>query len=105
MNLLKKLKEIEWESGSAEILAFCCMLPFVLVIILIFCDIALFLKAGQLAEYCTYIGGRAAAICVQDASLDKDSRLKMAESAANSVVSATMGAENYLFSEYERFFS
>lgn len=93
--IVDNLKKIDWEEGSAELLSFCLIAPFVIVILYMFINICMHLKTGQIAEYCAYVGGRAAAISVTSNTTGKIERLELAEETANIIVQSVMTANKY----------
>ena len=93
--LKKVLKRLKNRRGSAEILSFCVMCPFVLYLILVSLNVFAYIRAGQIAEYCAYVGGRAAVVTTQDIGADTDHRLAAAQGAANAVVEQTMAVDGY----------
>lgn len=96
MSIKERMKNIKWDEGAAEFLSFCFMCPAVLFFILIFLDMAIYVRAGQIAEYCAYIGGRTAVITSQDSSSETSERVNHAQTTANSIVADTMASSGYL---------
>lgn len=94
---MKRLRTIDWEDGAAEILSFCMLLPFILIIILTFCNLAMLLQANNLVEYSLYTGARAAAISINNYELTNDDRISIAEDTANDVAGKSMATDGYNF--------
>lgn len=92
---MQRLKTIKWDEGASEILEFCLLIPFAMFFLLTFLNIAFYVRAGQLAEYCAYIGGRAAVVVTQDGNSSTEDRIETALAAATGVVSTTMSDNHY----------
>lgn len=100
MKLVERFKKINWEEGSAELLSFCVMAPFIIVVIYIFLNISMMINAAQAAEYAAYIGGRTAVISIS-ADVSPANRLSVAKSKANEVVRNSLDAYS-MVSDYSK---
>lgn len=60
---LKKLKDIRWNRGAAELIGFALILPCIAIILFSVITIFQVCLARQTLEHTTYMAGRAAVVC------------------------------------------